>query len=464
MVRLQTNLTNDGCCGIETVVAHDTGGVRILGKTMITRRPTLYETENAFQPAREISDVDRFAGRAKPVGDAFLSLMAEGANVAIVGNRGIGKTSLARQLQNFGRGNNDLLTKLKLGYDHKFDYQVIYLACGNEVRDREDLLARLLTSDACLGPWLYDIPKTKKMIHSLTPKLAVRLFGLSGEVGTGHTIEETRDAVTAPQSVEAVFENVVRNLIDENLTQDGILIVVDEFDQIRNPSGIGPFLKALATNTRKVKFCIVGVAKDIQDLMQEHESSDRLFAGTIISLDPMSGNELGEIISIAEEKVYRYFTFSDSARDRLINLAQGHPYLVHLIGKFAFRAAYMNDQRLIDLDDIEMVLQSIAENGSDPVLEGRYRTAVASSTQRESVLKALAENQDDKGEVWTTNAYKAALEAGVDNSSQYVGQLVTDEFGAEIERVRERYYRFKDSLFAAYVEARPAMRGLARDS
>jgi len=71
------------------------------------------------------------------------------------------------------------------------------------------------------------------------------------------------------------------------------------------------------------------------------------------------------------------------------------------------------------------------------------------------VLKALAENQDDRGEVWTTDAYKEAVEAGVDNSSQYVGQLVTEEFGAEIERVRERYYRFKDSLFSAYVKARP---------
>ncbi len=203
---------------------------------------------------------------------------------------------------------------------------------------------------------------------------------------------------------------------------------------------------------------------DIQDLMKDHESADRLFAGTIIALDPMSGNELSEIISIAEDKAFSYYKFADEARNRLISLAQGHPYLVHLVGKFAFRAAYMNEKRVIDLQDIDSVLQSIAENGSDPVLESRYRKAVASSTQRECVLKALSENQDDRGEVWTTNAYKAALEAGVDNSSQYVGQLVTEEFGAEIERVRERYYRFKDSLFAAYVKARPPMRGLARDS
>jgi Cdc6-like AAA superfamily ATPase len=431
---------------------------------MNMRKPSLYEAENAFQPAKEISDIDRFAGRAKPVSDAFLALVAEGANLAIVGNRGIGKTSLARQIQNFGRGDNSLLTKFHIDFDHTHDYNVMYFACGNEVTSREDLIKRLLTSDACLGTWLYDIPKTNKMIHSLSPKLSAKLFGIGADVGTSHTEEQTREIVAAPQSIEAIFENVVRNLVDENLTKDGVLIIIDEFDQISDPSGIGPFLKALATNTNKVKFCIVGVAMDIHELMKEHESSDRLFAGTIIALDPMSGNELSEIVSIAEEKVFGFYKFSDEARNRLISLAQGHPYLVHLVGKFAFRAAYMNDKRVIDLQDIDAVLQSIAENGSDPVLEGRYRKAVASSTQRESVLKALSDNQDDRGEVWTTDAYKAALEAGVDNSSQYVGQLVTEEFGAEIERVRERYYRFKDSLFAAYVKARPPMRGLARDS
>ena len=50
-----------------------------------------------------------------------------------------------------------------------------------------------------------------------------------------------------------------------------------------------------------------------------------------------------------------------------------------------------------------------------------------------------------------------AVEADVDNPSQYVGQLVTEEFGAELEKLRDRYYRYKDSLFCAYVRARPRM-------
>src|SRR5271157_3650094 len=108
-------------------------------------------------------------------------------------------------------------------------------------------------------------------------------------------------------------------------------------------------------------------------------------------------------------------------------------------------------------DDIEATLRSVAERQADPVLEGRYRKAVASSQQRETVLKALADTQDAQGEIWTTNAYKLAVDGGVDNPSQYVGQLVTDQYGAELENLRERYYRFKDSLFCAYIRARPRM-------
>jgi hypothetical protein len=67
----------------------------------------------------------------------------------------------------------------------------------------------------------------------------------------------------------------------------------------------------------------------------------------------------------------------------------------------------------------------------------------------------MAAHQAKDGEIWTTDAYKLALENSVDNASQYVGQLVTEDYGAELAKIRDRYYRFKDSLFAAYVEARP---------
>ena len=133
--------------------------------------------------------------------------------------------------------------------------------------------------------------------------------------------------------------------------------------------------------------------------------------------------------------------------------------MVHLIGKYALRHAFRAGRKEIAAEMIDDTLQSIAERGANPVLEGRYKKAVGSSPQREIVLRALATARGSDGECWTTDAYKIALEAGVDNSSQCVGQLVTDEYGAEVEKLRERYYRFRDSLFAAYVVARPRQFG-----
>lgn len=420
-------------------------------------KPTITQIENAFQPAKEVDTSARFAGRKDAVTDAYYGLIARGAHIAVVGNRGIGKTSLARQVLNIARGDNSLLERLGLPHDRKLDFLPVYFACGKSVTNTTDLLERLLTSTNCLAEWIYDIPKASKVVRGYTPKFGANILGVEASLGGEKKTETTVEPALTSHAIDTVFTNAVAAIVEQNVAADGILIVVDEFDQIGDPAGFASFLKALATNVPQVKFCLVGVAQDIQYLMKEHQSSDRLFAGTIIPLPSMAPEELKDIIKIAERDVNGYITFVSEAASRVAALAQGHPYMVHLVGKYALRAAYTADERSISAAAIDVTLISIAERGADPVLEGRYKKAVASSEQRETVLKALAETQAADGEVWTSNAYRVALEQGVDNASQYVGQLVTDEYGNEIEKLRERYYRFHDSLFAAYVRARPRL-------
>jgi hypothetical protein len=327
----------------------------------------------------------------------------------------------------------------------------MYFACGDAVRTANDLLERLLTSGDCLRDWIYDIPKARTEVEAYQPKLNVGIASLGGEKKT----ETESQKVIATHTLDVVFTNVVRELCNQDVAKHGVLIVVDEFDRIKDPTGFASFLKSLATNVPKVKFCLVGVAQDIKDLMKEHESTDRLFAGSIVKLPPMTEAELTDIVRNAENTIDGAITFDEAATKRLVSLAQGHPYMVHLVGKYALRNAFQQQRTVVTAEEVDTTLRGIAERGADPVLEGRYQKAVASSPQRESVLRALASKISSDAEVWTTEAYKIALDENVDNASQYVGHLVTAEYGAEIEKVRERYYRFKDSLFAAYVSARP---------
>ena len=221
-----------------------------------------------------------------------------------------------------------------------------------------------MTTSTCLGDWIYDIPKAKTEIKTFSPKLGASIFGAGASIAATASTEDESSPVVASHATDTVFTNVCHAIVDQNIAADGLLLVVDEFDQIKDPAGMAGLLKSLATNVPKVKFCLVGVARDIQNLMKEHESTDRLFAGGIVNLPPMSSEELSEIIRIAEHSVGDNIRFSEQATTRLVQLAQGHPYMVHLVGKYALRSAYQ--EGVFDIPDtaIEQALRSIAERPS----------------------------------------------------------------------------------------------------
>ena len=85
-----------------------------------------------------------------------------------------------------------------------------------------------------------------------------------------------------------------------------------------------------------------------------------------------------------------------------------------------------------------------------------YAAVLGHSYIREHILKKFA--GVDADEVYTTDLYAdIARELNIDPSaiSVYVGQLASEKYGNVLERTRDRYYRFTDSLFKAYASARP---------
>ena len=211
----------------------------------LTAKPTLVEIENAFQPAQEVTAADRFAGRSEAVREAYLALLSKGSNLAIVGNRGIGKTSLARQVENLGGGDNTLLQRLELGSEHKNDFLTIYYACGSEIENVNDLLRTLLTNRDCLAEWIYEIPRAKEILNSMAPKLGAKFFGFNAEVGGENSDRETSESVMPVHSLETIFTNVAGEVASSKIARDGILIIVDEFDQITDTSGFDNLLQVL---------------------------------------------------------------------------------------------------------------------------------------------------------------------------------------------------------------------------
>ncbi len=414
---------------------------------------TLAKIENAFLPSKEITDAGRFSGRRDLIKNLYQSAISTGSNIAIIGNRGVGKSSLSRQLMNLAVGSNEILKKVGLHEEPKLDYLAVYFACGDNIDSIETLLRKLLTTKDCLGEWLYEIPTAYKEVEKLSAGVDLKILKAGADV----TQETTTTPAISSHDTDVVFSNVIHELSKMKIAKNGILIVIDEFDRIKNPEGLSAFMKSAATNLPNLKFCLVGVAQDLQNLMREHQSTDRLFAGSVLTVPPMDAHELNDIVVTAEGIVDNEIVFDGEARTYMANLSQGHPYIIHLLGKYALRQAFSQGNKIISRANIDQTIETIAATNADPILEARYKKAVGASKHRETVLRVFSEYDSLDGEVFTKEAYKRAIDLEVDNPSNYVGSLVTPEFGQEIVKDRDYYYRFRDSLFKAYVRLRPKL-------
>src|SRR6185312_8608949 len=81
----------------------------------MTAKPERSTVLNAFSPSVEISEPARFAGRAELVRRLIDVLHTDGLSAIVFGDRGIGKSSLAAQIERIALGDTELLSSIGEG-------------------------------------------------------------------------------------------------------------------------------------------------------------------------------------------------------------------------------------------------------------------------------------------------------------------------------------------------------------
>lgn len=405
---------------------------------------------SAFTPAKEVQDIDRFAGRVPTLDALSAALQSDGTQIILYGQRGIGKSSLSRVLTQIAVNDESAIARLETKPLKSFDYLPIHITCDDSVTNVDKLCLRLLTDDQALAPWIPFKVTERSSGQEGGGKLSVKIFELSGKL-TGSITERQ---VEVEADVTSTFVNACRKVVSSGVAKDGVLIVVDEFDRISDKSGIASLLKALGPE--KVTFALVGVASDIRDLIADHESVARQITDGTILVPPMDPNELAEIIARAMSALGDKYSFDLAAITWITSISRGHPFYIHLVGKHALLRAIAQKSTVVTEQIARDALADIALKGSASIQEASYKKAVGHSYIREFILKKFAAVHAD--EVYTTDLYaEAAKELKIDPGaiSVYVGQLASEKYGAVIQRTRDRYYQFTDSLFKAYAAARP---------
>lgn len=408
----------------------------------------------AFTPAQVIDDPERFAGRQRELQELAEALEIPGGHIMVYGNRGIGKSSLAQQMMLMAQGHATLIDRLSHKPFSDFDYLPVYIQCDDYITNINDLIVRLLTTQTGLSDW---IPyKIKQIEASASVGGSINFEVLKLQSKTDAKVTETKPEISS--DIMSIFFNALNSIVSAGIAKSGLLIVVDEFDRVSDRSGLASVLKSLDS---RVKFALVGVSTNVAELIGEHESVARQFTGGCVKVDPMSKVEISDLFDRAEIALEHEVSFPSETREYISSLAKGHPFLVHLLGRSSTIGALRRNSSTVDVPDAKNALSEIAIKGTAPIQEGTYKQAVAHSYTREIVLKEFSIVDDE--EIHTTSVYqKIAEKLGMKDPaaiSVYMGHLTSERYGRVLERTRDRYYRFRDSLFKAYAASRPLIHG-----
>ncbi len=426
----------------------------------------LLNPEDGFTSG-ELRDARRFVGRTNLIRDCIKALNSPLGLVAVYGRRGVGKSSLLRQIQNMANGDYEIAVKAGL-YSlvpaKPRTYYTVYYTCDGIIGDASSLLGRLCNDNNAEDGLLRLVPDRGKELVEFSrteeDSLGVDLKLVKwGDKGT----DSSKYSRVVQGDVVQTFRNFVESIVDGNnrlfKKRDSVLILLDEFDVIQQKTGIGSLIKSLTSS--KVKFGICGIARDLTDLVDDHQSVERLLEEGAIDVKPMSQDETRAIFTRAEELYKGRVAFSDDVVTRIVQLSDGYPYLAQLIGRACINRLNEMAAHEVSWELFSDVLDDIRSGSAFPTLESAYLRAVGQSEPRKLLLTILAEQTADSAR-YNDDVQRVALrdirgitqEFEIEHVDQLLPRLIDKKYGPALIR--------DPDVFGAYEWVNPVLRAYVR--
>ena len=327
-----------------------------------------------FTPSKEIITPERLFGREvhlRQIGRAFNS---EGRNVFIFGDRGIGKTSLAR-------------TAAKVNNFQEENY--IYVPCGEFSR---------------FGDIMEAVARSAIPITELVSK-SKGSGGLNvGYAGASLGINFSNDnEINVPKPKTVIEALDILSLVD-NKRNGRTIVVIDEFDRLisnEEKNLFAELIKNISTRDLDLRFIFCGIGQTVDEILGAHLSAGRYFEP--IELEKLHHNFLWDII-----KTVAHATNVEIPEETLIRIgivSDGFPHFVHLIGECLFWAMHDDDNIVSVCSRVHYetaIKQALIK--TEPTLRLAYQKATEKTKNHleyEEALWALADRSDTRRQITT---------------------------------------------------------------
>lgn len=416
-----------------------------------------------------IRDPNRFVGRTELVRDCIKAINTPLGLIAIYGKRGVGKSSLLRQIQQMALGDYSLASKAGLEREvprRTRKFLTVYYSCDLMIEDGHQLLSRLCNDQNSEDGLLRLVPNDGKEIVEFTRSKEVNLGADLKVINWGTKgIESSKYARVVPNDNVQTFRNfidaVVMHQVKRRMGRDGLLILLDEFDVVQNKRGLGSLIKSLSSP--EVKFAICGIGQDLTDLVEDHASVERLLEEGAAHVQQMQQEESEEIVFTAERLFKDAIVFDREVTKKIAEISNGYPYFTQLIGKECVSHANKFNTSLITHEIFAAVLDDIKSGRAFPTLERSYIRAVGSSEGRKMLLHLLAGQPDEAlhvndevGRVLLREARKDAEDLDIQHIDQLLPRLIDPNYGPTLRRIPEGQgiYEFVNPVLRLYARLR----------
>ena len=396
-------------------------------------------------------DPERFAGRSLQIRELTDALRIEGSVPVIYGDRGLGKSSTAVQLQLIAMGRTELLSHIDLVHlalPEDQTYLTFYVTCTEDVQTLQDLQRLILHKLEAVDIIESEHGSDEVLIDRASRrKLSFKFFETETTKRYAKRSNRLRHEELTPSER---LEREIALLV--NVFKTPLLIIVDELDRARGLGGLSTYLKAVSSDL--VKFVLVGIGQTLSDLLVDHTSLARLMYP--VRIPQMTAGELADVVDKAMNQVAANgidLSFSSAARSRIVRVAGGFPWFVHAIGQEALVSALDRGQSEVTEDDIIRASRNLTNNRFAQQFSDSYQLAVRDSYAREVVLRTFA--AWPRPDIPTADVYRVCKRLGVTNPAVYRGHLTRPEYGEPLvtPRLQNRgLVRFRNEMFKHYIE------------
>ena len=387
--------------------------------------------QHFLRPSRPVVEPQMLRGRGHQLDLIRQALYADGRSIFVYGERGVGKSSLARIAASQYRGGST-------------DFPYVLCEPGSTVESVLLLLARQAKVAES---------EDQKRTHRFTAR-----FGKFIEYVQERSSNKAGDKLALPPTLDACVE--LGQEIADALGSRAI-VVIDEFDTIRDLTErqkFGELIKRLGDRDVNLKLVLSGIGSSLEDLLGGHPSSIRQLH--TVELDRLTWEARMEIVQGAADGLG--VQIDRNLQVRIAAISGGFPHYVHLITEKLLWRMFgdANEVREATRDHYRCALDDAVDSVAPQLKEPYLRATQRSSEDYRDAIWAVADAYDLQRN--TSRIFESylriteALEAQPFARSKLLSilnRLKDERYGSVLKSLPDRkgWYEFRENMLRGFV-------------